>query len=101
MTDTGHRMTDTDTTRVLFMGGPYDRWKADLTKTPQRVQFGLGGDKGPPAFYERVDDPDTGEFLGGYAWVDARASATVWSAGGIGAYSLGKAGGPSDATKEA
>jgi len=47
-------------TEVTFIGGPLRGARAALTKTPPRLVV-LG------ATYERIDDPDTGEFLGGYA----------------------------------
>lgn len=46
--------------RVSFIGGPFDRCRTGLLHTPPRVI--MGGE-----VYERIDDPDTGEFLGGYA----------------------------------
>lgn len=47
--------------RVKFTGGPLDKWEADFPSAPLRVEV-MG------ALYERIDDPDTGEFLGGYAF---------------------------------
>jgi hypothetical protein len=44
---------------VVFIGGPVDRQRADLTRTPPQVSV-LG------VLYHRIDDPDTGSFLGGY-----------------------------------
>jgi hypothetical protein len=47
------------TTRVVMVGGPWDGNWCTLTATPPRVQIGI-------TLYRRLDDPDTGEFLGGY-----------------------------------
>jgi|GEM_PF-5855453 len=47
---------------VAFLGGPFDGQRAALTGTPPRVQIGS-------VLYERIDDPDTGESLGGYVVV--------------------------------
>lgn len=44
---------------VRLLGGRYDRSRVTLSKTPP-VIF-VGSER-----YERIDDPDTGEFLGGY-----------------------------------
>lgn len=74
-------MTDEPQIRAVFIGGPYDGWRALLRRTPERVQFGLGGERSPKANYERIDDPDSGEYLGGYAWVDPESVATVWDDG--------------------
>lgn len=46
--------------RVRLIGGPYDGHTATITETPPVVE--LDGTR-----YVRLDDPDTGEFLGGYA----------------------------------
>jgi hypothetical protein len=46
--------------RVALLGGPYDGHRVSLISTPPRILVG----EEP---YVRVDDPDTGEFLGGYA----------------------------------
>ena len=47
--------------RVVFLGGPFDRMRTDLTKTPPHVD--VSGFR-----YERIDDPDTGLPLGGYVY---------------------------------
>lgn len=44
---------------VLFIGGPVDRARTDLTRTPAFVIV-------RDVRYERVDDPDTGKPLGCY-----------------------------------
>jgi hypothetical protein len=49
--------------RVLLIGGRWDRYRVELSKTPPRVLVGN-------EIYDRVDDPDTGEFLGGYARIN-------------------------------
>ena len=54
--------------RAALLGGPYDGLRADLTRTPPSVL--VGEDREP---YERVDDPETGEYLGGYAWAGRTA----------------------------
>lgn len=57
-----------DKTSVLLVGGPYDKVMIKLTKTPDTVDVGndvLGRHK-----YGKVTDPDTGEYLGAYAWID-------------------------------
>lgn len=46
-----------------FIGGPLDGVEARIASTPRRVEH-----KGHT--YERIDDPDTGEYLGAYAAVD-------------------------------
>lgn len=76
-------------TRVVFIGGPHDGKRGEIRHTPDRVVLGRAG--GSMATYERIDDPDTGEFLGGYAWVNPEA-VDVWTSnrGGAG-YLLGKA----------
>jgi len=45
--------------RVVLVGGPYDGCHADLIRTPPRIDIGRNR-------YVRIDDPDTGESLGGY-----------------------------------
>lgn len=50
--------------KVAFLGGPLAGCKTVMTKTPAHVEF--RGER-----YERINDPDTGEFLGGYAHVPA------------------------------
>lgn len=49
---------------AVLLGGPHHRLRATLAATPSRVQVDPGG-----VIYSRVDDPDTGEYLGGYAFV--------------------------------
>lgn len=45
---------------TVLLGGPFDRYRTRLTRTPGCIV--LEG-----TFYERVDDPDTGRYLGAYA----------------------------------
>jgi hypothetical protein len=45
---------------VVLIGGPADKFEFSLREAPKRL---LVGD----TVYERIDDPDTGDFLGGYA----------------------------------
>lgn len=45
---------------VVLIGGPADKFEFSLKEAPKRL---LVGD----FVYERIDDPDTGDFLGGYA----------------------------------
>ena len=49
------------TTSVRFLGGPFDGSETEVTGTPRRIQAGA-------AMYEKITDPDTGEFLGAYAY---------------------------------
>lgn len=49
------------TTTVRFIGGKADGLSAEVTSTPKELV--VGGD-----WYERIDDPDTGESLNGYVW---------------------------------
>jgi hypothetical protein len=56
-----HRLT-----KVLLLGGPYDRHLAALPYMPERISVGLDA-----AMYARMDDPDTGEPLGAYVWEGA------------------------------
>lgn len=44
---------------VVLIGGPYDGQRVSLTSTPMRIDAGWFR-------YERINDPDTGESLGGY-----------------------------------
>ena len=44
---------------VRILGGPYDGFKVEILGTPPRIQI-------KDCVYDRIDDPDTGEFLGGY-----------------------------------
>lgn len=46
---------------VILLGGPCNGVRVDLSATPVWIQI---GEDGPT--YLRVDDPTTGEFLGGY-----------------------------------
>lgn len=61
-------MAEAPRTRVALVGGPLDgSWgylDVDATDPPRRLRV---GDTGP--VYERIDDPDTGAWLGGYACV--------------------------------
>lgn len=45
--------------KAIFIGGPLDNRIVDLTHAPPRAECN-------GITYSRVDDPDTGEFLGGY-----------------------------------
>lgn len=45
---------------AVLIGGPFDRRKVTLSRTPLRILVGS-------RLYLRLDDPDTGEYLGGYA----------------------------------
>lgn len=49
--------------RVALLGGRFDGARATVTQTPYRVEIDR-------VSYLRVDDPDTGEFLGGYVAED-------------------------------
>lgn len=46
-------------TRAALIGGWYDGGYVDLKATPSMIQIGN-------RLYSRIDDPDTGEYLGGY-----------------------------------
>jgi hypothetical protein len=59
--------------------------RADLKRTPERVFVGRSKE-----IYERIDDPGTGTFLGGYAWVDPDATLVVWDSPQNG-FSIGQA----------
>ena len=48
------------TDRVVFVNGPYAGLHAELTRSPKFVEVEAD-------LYERIDDPDTHESLGGYA----------------------------------
>jgi hypothetical protein len=50
-------MSDT----VLLIGGRFDRHRVRLSATPPRIE--VGGEIG-----EQITDPDTGAFLGAYAF---------------------------------
>lgn len=54
-------MTD-ETTTARLIGGPYDGITAHLrtASAPARITVGTTS-------YVRIDDPDTNEYLGGYA----------------------------------
>jgi hypothetical protein len=45
---------------TALLGGPFSGLQCTLTRTPKRIE--VAG-----VLYERIDDPDTGEFLDGYA----------------------------------
>lgn len=45
---------------VLFLGGRFGGYRARLSDTPPVVRLGRDD------FYERVDNPETGEFIGVY-----------------------------------
>jgi len=48
-------------TAAALLGGPFNGARVELTTTPPRIV--VDGS----AVYVRVDDPDTGDFLVGYA----------------------------------
>lgn len=48
--------------QAAFIGGPYDQAKARLVRCPPSVKIA------DVYYYERIDDPDTGEYLGGYVY---------------------------------
>lgn len=50
------------TITVSFLGGPYDGHRGALTATPARVV--IAGHE-----YHAITDPDTGVFLGAYAYM--------------------------------
>lgn len=50
------------TAPTALIGGKYDGARVKLTATPPRILVGA-------ELYVQVIDPDTGEFLGGYAAV--------------------------------
>lgn len=54
------------TDQIRFIGGPMDGHRAYLSTTPRTIAIGKDA-------YERIDDPATGEFLGGYAAVDPKS----------------------------
>jgi len=62
-------------TRVRLIGGTHDRRVTRLAKTPRRIR--VAGQ-----VYERVEDPETGEFLGAYAVLDGRAGPASVAPGG-------------------
>lgn len=47
--------------RAYLIHGSFNRQTVDLSKTPPRIQIG-------DQVYHRIDDPDTGEYLGGYSY---------------------------------
>ena len=81
-----------DRIRVALLGGPCDGWKADLIRLPDRIlltrssQSPRGG-----LSYSRLDDPDTGEFLGGYVYDDPDAVMQVWAGNPMNAWGNGTA----------
>lgn len=62
--------------RAVFIGGPVNGYRGELMHLPDQVAIGQPGSK-ETAIYERVDDPDTGDYLGGYAWVDPDAAVRI------------------------
>lgn len=74
--------------RAVFFGGSYHGYQGDLTRTPEVIYLGSAG--GRNVRYDRVDDPDTGKFLGGYAWVDPEATTTAWTGSGLPASAAGE-----------
>ena len=52
-------MSDTDREALHLIGGPFDGGQVQLTETPLHID--IDGVR-----YKRLDDPDTGEFLGAY-----------------------------------
>lgn len=50
--------------QALLIGGPFDGRKVSLTRTPPRIEAA-------GVTYDRLDDPDTGEYLGGYVFAPA------------------------------
>lgn len=52
-------MTDADREALHLIGGPFDGVQVQLTETPLHID--IDGVR-----YKRLDDPDTGEFLGAY-----------------------------------
>lgn len=52
------------TFRASFIGGPFGGMVRQLTKTPPRVAI-------RDSMYHRLDDPDSGEFLGAYTYEEA------------------------------
>lgn len=51
---------------VAFLGGPYNGVETHLRRTPERVQFGKHT-------YEKIYDPETGDFLNAYAYVEEQS----------------------------
>lgn len=58
---------------VLLVGGPFDRVMIRISETTPRIA--VGHDVENQHVYGRVDDPDSGEYLGAYAWIDPDAPA--------------------------
>src|SRR5699024_728031 len=52
-------MSDTDREALHLIGGPFDGVQVQLTETPLHIDI-------DSVRYKRLDDPDTGEFLGAY-----------------------------------
>ena len=52
-------MSDTDREALHLIGGPFDGGQVQLTETPLHID--IDGVR-----YKRLDDPNTGEFLGAY-----------------------------------
>src|SRR5690625_5307653 len=52
-------MTDADREALHLIGGPFDGGQVQLTETPLHID--IDGVR-----YKRLDDPNTGEFLGAY-----------------------------------
>ena len=50
--------------RTVLIGGPYDGARPDLLYAPETID--IRGDR-----YRRINDPDTGEYLGGYGYAYA------------------------------
>lgn len=55
------------TITVSLLGGPYDGRRGEITATPARIVIGGRHE------YHAVTDPDTGVFLGGYAYAGRAA----------------------------
>jgi hypothetical protein len=51
---------------VAFINGPLDKMRGQLPDTPKQVFCRRKGDH-HAVQYDRIDDPDTGEFLGAYS----------------------------------
>lgn len=73
-------MAEPEFTAVVLIGGPYDGWRGDIKRPPSRlpdsIAVGTSGGR-ELVIYERLDDPDTGQFLGAY--VRPAPSATIWT----------------------
>lgn len=55
-------------TRVVLLGGPYNGLRPELDRCPDVILVGRMERLAPRHRYEAVRDPDTKDFLGGYAW---------------------------------